>query len=135
MLVEVPGLNDRTSSAFDLMRPPEPRGMADYLTAPCKHEWAIFKQRRHIREVHSVLVPLDPIRSALKRAYAGQCGVVSSCCTASTVEAVVGLDHPCIRSKDEASESALLCAATIHRFGIPYHYVKLESSVLPEVCA
>ena len=72
------------------MRPPEPRGMADYLTAPCKHEYAIFKERRHITQAHRVLVSLDPIKSALTRASAGKCGVDSSCCMASTVEAVVG---------------------------------------------
>jgi hypothetical protein len=70
-MVEVPGLEHRTPSAPEPMRPPEPRGMADYLTAPCTHECTIFKQRRHIRQAHSVLVSLDPIRSALMRKSAG----------------------------------------------------------------
>jgi hypothetical protein len=57
------------------------------------------------------------------RASAGQCGVDSSCCRASKVEAVVGLDHPGLRNMDESSESVLFCVATLHRFGLPYRYI------------
>ena len=66
-----------------------------------------IKQRQHIIQAHRVLVSLDPIRSALMRACAGQCGLDSSCYSTSTVEAVVSLDHPGLRNGDEASESAL----------------------------
>ena len=135
ILVEVPGLKDRTPTAPEPMRPLEPREITDYLTAPCKHECAIFKQCRHIKQAHNVLVSLDPIRSALMRASAGQCGVDSSCCMAPTVEVVVGMDHPCHMNMEEASKSALLCSVTLHCFGLPYQYVILEPSVLPEVCA
>ncbi len=55
-MVEVPGLEDRTPTAPERMRPPKPRGMADYLTAPCKHKCAIFNMRRHITQAHSVLL-------------------------------------------------------------------------------
>ncbi len=69
-LVEVPGLEDRTPTAPKPMRPPNPRRMTDYFTAPCKHECAVFKQRRHIRQAHRVIESLDPIKSALMRASA-----------------------------------------------------------------
>ena len=42
MTMEVPELEDRTPLAPEPMRPLEPRGMVDYLTAPCKHECAVF---------------------------------------------------------------------------------------------
>ncbi len=58
------------------------------------------------------------------RASAGQCGLDSSYCSASTVEVVVCLDHPGIGNRDEASESAMFCAATLHCFGLPYQYAK-----------
>ena len=48
--VEVPGLEDRTPLAPEPMRPREPKGMVDYLTAPYKHECAVLKQRRHIKQ-------------------------------------------------------------------------------------
>ena len=133
-LVKVPGLEDRTPTTHEPMRPPDPRGMADHLTAPCKHKCAIFKQRRHMRQAHRVLVSLDPVRSALMRASSGQFGLGSSCCSASTVEAVVGLDHPGLRNKYKASESAMCCDAILHCVGLHYHYARLESSVLLEVC-
>ncbi len=46
-----------------------------------------------------------------------------------------GLDHPDLRNRDEASESARFYAATLHCFGLSYQYAKSESLVLPEVCA
>jgi hypothetical protein len=69
------------------------------------------------------------------RASAGQCGLDSSCCSASTVDDVVSLDRPGFGNRDEANEAALFCDATLHCFSVPYQYARLETSVLPEVCA
>jgi len=44
-LAEVRGKEDRAPTAPEPMRRPDPRGMVDYITAPYKHECAIFKQR------------------------------------------------------------------------------------------
>jgi len=46
MQVKVPGTNDRVLVAPEPIRPPDPRGLVDFITAPCKHECAISKQRR-----------------------------------------------------------------------------------------
>ena len=134
-LVEVPGLEDRASTAPEPMRPPYPRGMADYITSPHKHEFAIFKQRRHTKQAHRFLASLDPVRSALMRASAGQCGLDFSCCSVSKVETLLSLDRPGSGNGDEASEGVLFCVAALYCFGLSYQYAKLEFSVLPEVCS
>jgi hypothetical protein len=77
-VVEVSGLEYRALAVPKPMRPPDPRGMADYITTPCKHECAIFKQGRHTKQAHGVLASLDPVRSATMRASAGQHGLDSS---------------------------------------------------------
>jgi hypothetical protein len=104
MLVEVPGLEDRAQTAPEPMRPPHPRGMIDYITAPCNRECVIFKQRRHIKQAHRVLLSLDPVRGARMKASAGHCRLDSSFCSASTVVAVVSLDRLGFGNMDEASE-------------------------------
>jgi hypothetical protein len=84
--VEVPGKDDLLIAIiFESLRPPDPRGLPDYVTTPCKKECAIIKQRKYIKQVHMVLSDVDPVRGALMRASAGQCGMDSICCSASTV--------------------------------------------------
>ena len=94
MQVEVPGMDDRVLIAPEPIRPPDPRGVVDFITAPCKHECATLKHRRHSQQAHGVLSSLDPVRSAMTRASDGHCGLDSTCCFASTVEVAVGLDRP-----------------------------------------
>ena len=114
MQVEVPELDDRLLVAPEPIRPPDPRGLVDFIIAPCNSECAIIKQRRHIQQTHRVLSSLDQVRSALMRTSASQCGLESACCFASTVEAVVSLDRPGLGNRDEAREGATFCAATPH---------------------
>jgi hypothetical protein len=47
-LVEVPGKEDRAPTVHEPMRPSDPRGLVDYILAPCKRECVIFKQQIHI---------------------------------------------------------------------------------------
>jgi hypothetical protein len=51
-----------------------------------------------------------------------------------TVQAVARMDCPASLSHDELSEGTLFCAASLHRFGLPVDYAKLEATVLPETC-
>jgi hypothetical protein len=134
-VVEIPG--KYTGAAVQLPDPivlPEPRSLADYALAPCKHECNILKQRRHVGQAHKLLERMDPLKQALMRASACQCGLDSAHCSSATVEAVARMDCQASLSHDGISESTLFCAATLHRFGLPVDYAKLENCVLPEAC-
>jgi hypothetical protein len=50
------------------------------------------------------------------------------------VKAVATMDCPTSLAHVEASEASLFCASTLHRYGLPYEYAKLESCVLPKSC-
>jgi len=78
MQVEVPGVNGRVLMAPESIRPPDPRGLADFINAPCNTECVILKQRRHIQQAHIVLSALDPMRNALMRVSVGKFGLDSS---------------------------------------------------------
>ncbi len=77
---------------------------------------------------------MDPLKQALMRASVDQGGTDSAHCSITTVEAVARMDCPTSMSHDGISESTLFCAATLHRFGVPVDYSKLEDCVLPEAC-
>ena len=40
-----------------------------------------------------------------------------------------------IWNNGESSEATLFRAATLHRFGLPYDYAKLDTETLPEMCS
>jgi hypothetical protein len=135
-VAEVPGRWVKTGErAPDPITLPEPRSLSDYVMATCKQECSILKQARHVRQAHHVFSNLDPVRKALMRAAAGQCGRDSAHCSLATVEAVARMDCPASLSHSELSEGVLFCAATLHRFGLPYDYANLENCILPESCA
>jgi hypothetical protein len=50
------------------------------------------------------------------------------------VESVATTGRPNAMKHDEASKGTLFCAASLHRFSLPYDFAKLERAVLPEVC-
>ncbi len=68
------------------------------------------------------------------RATAGKCEMDPSSCHSDTVREVAKLDRPGSGNNDESSGITLFCAATLHRFGLPYDYGKLDSETLPEMC-
>jgi hypothetical protein len=136
--VEVPGRFDPEKQ--DLFPMPitlrEPRLVNDFVAAPCIHECNIIKQVRHAKKAHKVLSTLTPVKQALLRATAGQCGMDSAACTMGTVKEVAGMEHPGKGSNGEDSrEASLFCAATLHRFGLPVDYARLHIDTLPEICA
>ena len=49
--------------------------------------------------------------------------------------AVATIDCPSSLAHDETSDASLYCAATMHRYGMPHDYAKMENLVLPETCA
>ena len=134
-VVEVPGRWNKTGDrAPDPITLPDPRPLTDYVLAPCKNECGIIKQARYVRQAHHIFTSLDPVRKALMRASAGQCGRDSAHCSRATVEAVARMDCPASMAHSELSEGVLFSAATLNRFGLPYDYANLESCILPESC-
>ena len=135
-MVETPGSYDPEKSD-SIPKPgtlPEPRTLGDFVTAPCKHEFSIRKQIRHVKQAHRPLSTLNPTKQALLRANAGQCGLDSAHCHASTVQEVVSLDRPG-GVEGGSRKASLFCAATLHRFGLPVDYARLKMVTLPESCA
>ncbi len=79
---------------------------------------------------------MGPVKEALMRASAGQCGRDSAYCSTITVREVAGIDRPGAGNIEETSgEASLLCAATLHRFGLPVDYARLKEVTLPKMCA
>jgi hypothetical protein len=76
---------------------------------------------------------LNPVKLSLMRATAGQCGVESSACHSDTVRKVAKLDRPGFGHNDESIETTLFCAATLHRFGLPYDYAEIDSETVPKM--
>ena len=68
------------------------------------------------------------------RATAGQCGTDTAHCSSATVQAVARMDCPASLSHDQLSEGSLFCAASLHCFGLPVAFAKLDTWVLPETC-
>ena len=111
---------EKRDSVLEPIALPEPRLVGDYITAPCKHECSIIKQVRHAKKAQRVLSTLNPVKHALLRATAGQCGMDSASCSMDTVREVAGMGRPGKGNHaEESREASLFCAATLHRFGLP----------------
>jgi hypothetical protein len=78
---------------------------------------------------------MDPIRQTLMRASAGQCGRDSALWSLQVVCAVATMNCPAALAHRETSEASLYCAATLHRFGLPLDYAKLDDFIFPETCS
>ena len=133
--VEIPGAwNQGTDTPPDPIVLPEPRSLADFVTAPCKHECNLLRQSRVAKQAFRVFNKLGSVKQALMRATAGECGRDSAHCARATVEAVAKMDRPGPLAHDDSSEATLFCAATLHRFGLPYDYPRLSRCNMAENC-
>jgi hypothetical protein len=131
--VEVPGRFDpeKQDSVPEPITLLEPRLVSDFITAPCKHKCSIVKQVSHEKKAQSVLSSLNPVKKALLRTTLGQCGMDLALCTMDTARDVAGLDHPGKENGGEDSkEASLFCAATLHRFGLPLDYARLNADIV-----
>ncbi len=114
---------------------PELRTVTNFMTAPCKQEVSLMRKTRHARQVSNLFKEMDPVRQTLMRVTAGQCGRDTAQCSLLTVRAVATMDcSPDSLAHAEASEASLFCASTLHRYGLPHDYAKLEHCILPEMC-
>jgi hypothetical protein len=72
------------------------------------------------KQAYSVFNKLGLVKQALMRATAGECGWDNAHCARATVEAVAKIDRPGTLAHDDSNEATLFCAATLHRFGLPF---------------
>ena len=134
-VVEVPGKwNRNIDLAAENIVLAETRLLNDFITAPCKQEVSLMKQTRHVRQASSLFNKMDPVRHPLIRATAGQRGRDLAHCSVSTIKAVATMDCPSSLSLEGRSNASLLCAATLHRYGLPHDFARMEDHTLPETC-
>ena len=128
-IVEIPG---RYSSLEQPSRPnpivmPDLRSPVDYVNAPCKHECAILKQSRHVRQAHEVWTDGSTIQRALMLSRAGQRGMDTAKVGLNEVQAVATMDNPVNYEHVDLGEAFLYNAATLNLHGLPYDYASLQS--------
>jgi hypothetical protein len=62
-IVKVPGKWNRLGDTdHDLIVLPEPRSLADFVTAPCKQEVSLMRQTRQTRQAFNLFSRMDPVR-------------------------------------------------------------------------
>ena len=93
-----------------------------------------MKQTRHGRQASSLFNKMDPVRQIRMRATVGQCGRDSTHCSTSTIKAFATMNCPPSLSLEGTSNASLFCAATIHRYGLPHDFARMEDHILPETC-
>jgi hypothetical protein len=113
---------------------PELRVPGEYATATCKHECAIMKQSRHVRQAHAVWAEDTTIQRSLMLSRAGQCGITTTKATLAEVHVVATMDKPEKFSHIDLSESLLYSASTLHLYGLFFDYDALRSVKPPDAC-
>ena len=86
------------------------------------------------KQAAKVFLKMGPVKQALLRATAGQCGRDRAQCSRNTVDEVAKMDRPLSLAHLDSSEAMLYFAATLHRFGLPFDYSRLSKMSLPEIC-
>jgi hypothetical protein len=133
-LVEVPGrfVNLETHTKPEPIVLPDLRVPADYVTAPCKHECAIMKQARHVRQAYQVWTDNIVTQRALMLSRSRQCGLDTASASLAEVEAVATMDRPEKYTHLDIGESIL--ASTLHIHGLPFDYASLQLVDPPYAC-
>jgi hypothetical protein len=121
-IVEVP----RRFDNLDTHTKPEPivlpdlRMPAAYVTATCKHECAIMKQSRHVRQTYLVwYTDNSKTQRALMLSRSRQLGLDTAKASLAEVEAVAKMDRPKKYTHLDITESTLYSASTLHLHGLP----------------
>jgi hypothetical protein len=113
---------------------PDLRIPADYATTACKHECAVLKQSRHIKQTHAVWIARSVTQRALMRSRSGQCGLDTTKATLTDVQVVATMDRPERYSHLDLSDSTLYSASTLLLHGLSFDYDALRSVVPPDMC-
>jgi hypothetical protein len=134
--LEIPGryMPLETPARPDTIGLSDLRTTADYATTPCKHECAILKQYRHVRQAHAVWRDDTIMQRALMLSRAGQCGLDTAKAFLPDVIDVATMDRPTGYEHLDLCESTLYSASTLNLHGLPYDFASLapvlESSLL-----
>ncbi len=107
---------------------------ADFATAACKHECAILKQSRHIRQAYAVWTARTVTQKALMLSRSGQCGLDTAKAALPEIKAMATMDRPEKFTHLDLSEALLYSASTLHLHGLPFDYDALRLVVPPDIC-
>jgi len=135
-LVEVPGrfVNLESHTKPEPIVLPDLRVPSDYVTTACKHECAIMKQARHMRQAYHVWTNNTVTPRALILSRSGQCGMCTARASLAEVEAVATMDRPKKYAHLDISKSTLYSASTLHLHGLPYDYAPVQLVDPPDSC-
>jgi hypothetical protein len=126
IVLEVLGIwnteRDTPPSPFVL---PQPRSLADYVLASCKHECSLRRHTRMAKQAHCIFSSLWPVEHASIRATYGLSGRDNAYCSRSTVEDGVRIYLLGALALGDSNEVILFCASALHRFGVPFDYSRL----------
>ena len=115
---------------------PDLRTPMDYATTACKHECAILKQSRHIRQAHEVWRKGTVMQRALMLSRAGQCGIATTAKLGlPEVQAIATMDRAANYEHVDVCESSLYNASILKLHGLPYDYSSFQSGALPTSCS
>jgi hypothetical protein len=133
---EIPGRYTplKTPTRPDVIVLPDLRSPADYATASCKHECAILKQSRHVRQAHMVWREGSTVKRAYMFSKAGQCSLGTTKAGIPEVIAVATMDSPTGYGHTDLCESTLYSASTLNLHGLPYDYGSLHLMDPPSCC-
>ncbi len=107
-VVEIPGSS--ASSSITLPDPivlPQPRSLADFVSAPCTHECSLLRQSKMAKHAAKVFLKMGPVKQALLRASAGQCGRYNAHCSKNILEEVAKMDRPTSLAHLDSNEAML----------------------------
>ncbi len=93
-----------------------------------------MRQTRQVQHASNMFESMDPVRQNLLCATAGQCGRATAHCSMYTVRAEATMEYSATLAHTGTSEAMLYSASTLHRYGLPHEYARLETLTLPEVC-
>jgi hypothetical protein len=127
--VEVPGRWNRNGDApLDVIVLPEPRSLADFVTAPWKQEVSLMRQTRQARQASNLFKSMDPVRQTLMRATSGQCGRDTAHCSVNKVKAVATMECPAALPHAETSEASPYFTTTLHIYGLRLRKIGIPHS-------
>ena len=106
---------------------PELTVSVDYAFATCKHECAILKQSRHIRQAYALWSEGSVNQRALMLSRSGQCGVEIAKASLPVTQVVATMEGPEKYAHLDINDSTLYSASALHLHGLPFDYDALRT--------
>ncbi len=105
---------------------PDLRAPEDYVYAPCKHEFAILNQSRHMRQAHDIWLKDRDVQRALMLSRSRLCGVETAKTNLAVVQDVATMDRPSNYEHLDLIETTLYTASRLNLPGMPYDFDALR---------